>query len=203
VYLFDASARVRLPKSAEGGSADGEEGTAGSEPRAKKRGRVSAYESVEPVPVFDNLPFKRSTVKESGKRRPWKGLKKIIEGESYERLPIDVPTYTGIEAPPSLLPAKKYCDLTGLQAKYTDPKSKLRYYSGHEYLQVLLSKSRAPAKRSPVPDSLARYAPLSPTKEQRSVAVHALALVCMRICAWMCARPARVGKDGDDVAKVK
>jgi INO80 complex subunit C len=30
-------------------------------------------------------------------------------------------------APPSLLPAKKYCDITGLQSAYTDPRSKLRY----------------------------------------------------------------------------
>ncbi len=32
-----------------------------------------------------------------------------------------------IEAPPSIYPAKKYCDLTGQPARYTDPKSKLRY----------------------------------------------------------------------------
>jgi len=32
-----------------------------------------------------------------------------------------------IEAPPSTYPAKKYCDLTGLPARYTDPKTKLRY----------------------------------------------------------------------------
>jgi INO80 complex subunit C len=30
-------------------------------------------------------------------------------------------------APPSLLPAKKYCDITGLHANYTDPRTKLRY----------------------------------------------------------------------------
>ena len=48
--------------------------------------------------------------------------------------------YTGIEAPPSLLPAKKYCDLTGLEAKYTDPKSKLRYFSATEYAQVRLAR---------------------------------------------------------------
>ena len=47
-----------------------------------------------------------------------------------------MPTYTGIEAPPSLVPSKKYCDLTGLEAKYTDPKTRLRYFSGHEYLQI-------------------------------------------------------------------
>ena len=30
-------------------------------------------------------------------------------------------------APPSLLPNKKYCDITGLHASYTDPRTKLRY----------------------------------------------------------------------------
>ena len=30
-------------------------------------------------------------------------------------------------APPSLLPLKKYCDITGLHANYTDPRTKLRY----------------------------------------------------------------------------
>ena len=32
-----------------------------------------------------------------------------------------------IEAPPSTYPAKKFCDLTGQPARYTDPKTKLRY----------------------------------------------------------------------------
>lgn len=33
------------------------------------------------------------------------------------------------EAPPSLRPPKKYCDVTGLEAPYTDPKSRLRYHN--------------------------------------------------------------------------
>ncbi|CAI5470139.1 unnamed protein product [Closterium sp. Yama58-4] len=36
-------------------------------------------------------------------------------------------SYVTIEAPPSMYPAKKYCDITGLEAPYTDPHSKLRY----------------------------------------------------------------------------
>ena len=32
-----------------------------------------------------------------------------------------------VEAPPSAYPAKKFCDLTGQPARYTDPKTKLRY----------------------------------------------------------------------------
>lgn len=39
-------------------------------------------------------------------------------------------TYTNIESAPSLNPAqqKPYCDITGLPAAYTDPKTRLRYY---------------------------------------------------------------------------
>ncbi|WWD17385.1 hypothetical protein CI109_101826 [Kwoniella shandongensis] len=44
----------------------------------------------------------------------WKPTKEII-------------TYHTPTAPPSLLPAKKYCDITGLHASYTDPKTRLRY----------------------------------------------------------------------------
>ncbi|SJX64716.1 uncharacterized protein SRS1_15533 [Sporisorium reilianum f. sp. reilianum] len=45
----------------------------------------------------------------------------------------DIPTYYSVEAPPSLRPAKKYCDVTGLIAPYTDPKSGLRYHSVEVY----------------------------------------------------------------------
>lgn len=47
---------------------------------------------------------------------------------------------TSVEAPPSLLPAKRYCDVTGLQVRlmltqalYTDPKTRLRYHSAEIY----------------------------------------------------------------------
>ncbi|TXT13789.1 hypothetical protein VHUM_01156 [Vanrija humicola] len=45
-----------------------------------------------------------------------------IDGLGEEVIHHHTPT-----APPSLLPAKKYCDITGLQAAYTDPRTKLRY----------------------------------------------------------------------------
>ena len=40
-------------------------------------------------------------------------------------------TYSNIESAPSLHPAhqKHYCDITGLPAPYTDPKSRLRYHN--------------------------------------------------------------------------
>jgi INO80 complex subunit C len=38
-------------------------------------------------------------------------------------------TYTNIESAPSLAHAKHYCDITGLPAPYTDPKTRLRYHN--------------------------------------------------------------------------
>ena len=40
-------------------------------------------------------------------------------------------TYTNIESAPSLHPSsqRRYCDVTGLSAPYTDPKSRLRYHN--------------------------------------------------------------------------
>ncbi|KAI4206812.1 MAG: hypothetical protein LQ346_000874 [Caloplaca aetnensis] len=44
-------------------------------------------------------------------------------------------TYTNIESAPSLHPAhqKHYCDVTGLPAPYTDPKTRLRYCNKEVY----------------------------------------------------------------------
>jgi INO80 complex subunit C len=38
-------------------------------------------------------------------------------------------TYTNIESAPSLAPQRRYCDITGLAAPYTDPKTRLRYHN--------------------------------------------------------------------------
>ncbi|GAA5820446.1 hypothetical protein JCM11251_005631 [Rhodosporidiobolus azoricus] len=53
--------------------------------------------------------------------------------EAFQRVMEDVVSYATIEAPPSLLPQKRYCDVTGLEAKYTDPKSTLRYHNPEVY----------------------------------------------------------------------
>ncbi|KAF5309393.1 hypothetical protein D9619_012298 [Psilocybe cf. subviscida] len=45
----------------------------------------------------------------------------------------EVPTYTSIEAPPSLIPHKHLCDITGLEAPYTDPATGLRYHDKSVY----------------------------------------------------------------------
>ncbi|GAB7364551.1 hypothetical protein MBLNU230_g5358t1 [Neophaeotheca triangularis] len=45
-------------------------------------------------------------------------------------------TYTSIAAAPSLKPKKKYCDITGLPAKYKDPKTGLYYCNAEVYAVI-------------------------------------------------------------------
>ncbi|EON64615.1 hypothetical protein W97_03848 [Coniosporium apollinis CBS 100218] len=47
-------------------------------------------------------------------------------------------TYTNIESAPSLHPSsqKRYCDITGLSAPYTDPKSRLRYHDKEVFAAI-------------------------------------------------------------------
>lgn len=49
-----------------------------------------------------------------------------------------VVTYTNIESAPSLHPGQQrhYCDVTGLPARYTDPKTRLRYHNKEVFAVV-------------------------------------------------------------------
>ena len=47
---------------------------------------------------------------------------------------------------PSLLPAKKYCDITGLPAKYVDPRLKL-YYADSKTYQFICTLSEDNVKQ--------------------------------------------------------
>ncbi|KAG7090981.1 hypothetical protein E1B28_010048 [Marasmius oreades] len=55
-----------------------------------------------------------------------------IDGEPEE----EIPTYTSIEASPSFLPQKHWCDITGLEAPYTDPTTGLRYHDKNVYALI-------------------------------------------------------------------
>lgn len=59
-----------------------------------------------------------------------------------------VATYTNIESAPSLHPAhqKPYCDITGLPAPYTDPKTRLRYHN-KEVFDVVRSLPQGVAEK--------------------------------------------------------
>ncbi|ORX59061.1 hypothetical protein BCR36DRAFT_342771 [Piromyces finnis] len=79
-------------------------------------------------------PFKNAKYSTPKK---YKLLKQILMMDRNKTdVPIDAPLYMNIEAPPSVYPRKKYCDITGLKAIYTDPKSGLRYYDSTVYKYI-------------------------------------------------------------------
>ncbi len=64
-----------------------------------------------------------------------KGLKALALAEQGSSLPFH---YMTIEAPQSLKPAKKYCDLTGFETRYMDKATGLLYHD-----RYVLSKVKA------------------------------------------------------------
>eukprot|EP00164_Ancoracysta_twista_P001658 GFYU01002177.1.p1 GENE.GFYU01002177.1~~GFYU01002177.1.p1 ORF type:complete len:124 (-),score=16.49 GFYU01002177.1:50-388(-) len=81
-----------------------------------------------------DLPFKNKKWKQ--KRPQTKNMKQILAQEKFHLLPVNVPTYENIEAAISIYPPKKYCDLTGFPAKYTDARSGLRYSNKSQYIFI-------------------------------------------------------------------
>ncbi|XP_069476650.1 INO80 complex subunit C [Ambystoma mexicanum] len=87
------------------------------------------------------LPFKDPNFIHSGiggaaagkKNRTWKNLKQVLASERALPWQLNDPNYFSIDAPPSVKPAKKYSDISGLPANYTDPQSKLRYSTIEEF----------------------------------------------------------------------
>ncbi|KAF9268577.1 hypothetical protein L218DRAFT_917443 [Marasmius fiardii PR-910] len=63
-------------------------------------------------------------------------LQEKAEGGNMDDAEEEIPTYTSIEAPPSFLPQKHWCDITGLEAPYTDPTTGLRYHDKNVYALI-------------------------------------------------------------------
>lgn len=90
------------------------------------------------------LPFKDPNFVHSGhggavagkKNRTWKNLKQILASERALPWQLNDPNYFSIDAPPSFKPAKKYSDVSGLLANYTDPQSKLRFSTIEEFSYI-------------------------------------------------------------------
>ncbi|XP_016139072.1 INO80 complex subunit C [Sinocyclocheilus grahami] len=70
------------------------------------------------------------------KNRTWKNLKQILAAEKALPWKITDPNYCSIDAPPSMKPAKKYSDISGLLANYTDPQTKLHFASTEEFSYI-------------------------------------------------------------------
>jgi len=104
----------------------------------------------QPNPLLDPLdttphprPFKSPTWK-PGHRRP-KPLKQLLTLTTTTTTTANTntnttaqATYANIESAPSLHPAnaRKWCDVTGLPARYTDPKTRLRYVDREVYAVI-------------------------------------------------------------------
>ncbi|XP_034553717.1 INO80 complex subunit C [Notolabrus celidotus] len=113
---------------------------------------VGTVDSAPPVPAEPTAkppPFKDPIFMHSGiggaaagkKNRTWKNLKQILALERTLPWKLNDPNYYNIDAPPSLLPTKKYSDISGLPANYTDPQSKLRFTSSEEFSYIRLLPS--------------------------------------------------------------
>ncbi|KAL4617072.1 INO80 complex subunit C [Arapaima gigas] len=116
------------------------------EPRATSSSDPSATAAVESGTAPKPQPFKDPNFVHSGiggaaagkKNRAWKNLKQILAVERTLPWQLNDPTYYNIDAPPSLKPAKKYSDISGLPASYTDPQTKLRFASSEEFAYIRL-----------------------------------------------------------------
>lgn len=72
----------------------------------------------------------------AGKNRTWKNLKRILASESPLPWQLKDPNYFLVGAPSSFEPAKKYSDVSGLLANYTDPQIKLRFSTIEEFSNI-------------------------------------------------------------------
>ncbi|KAI0683165.1 hypothetical protein BC835DRAFT_773010 [Cytidiella melzeri] len=72
---------------------------------------------------------------ERERRRQEREQKMEVDGQAAadDTAEEDLPTYSSIESPPSFLPQRKYCDITGLEGPYTDPATGLRYHDKSIY----------------------------------------------------------------------
>lgn len=109
-------------------------GTADSAPTA-------STESTAKPPPFKDPSFMHSGIGGAAagkKNRTWKNLKQILALERTLPWKLNDPNYYNIDAPPSLKPTKKYSDISGLPANYTDPQTKLRFTSSEEFSYIRL-----------------------------------------------------------------
>ncbi|XP_060906530.1 INO80 complex subunit C [Labrus mixtus] len=112
----------------------------------KTTGAVDSSPAVPTESTAKPPPFKDPAFTHSGiggaaagkKNRTWKNLKQILALERTLPWKLNDPNYYNIEAPPSLLPTKKYSDISGLPANYTDPQTKLRFTSSEEFSYIRL-----------------------------------------------------------------
>ncbi|KAM3164253.1 hypothetical protein ACU8KH_01155 [Lachancea thermotolerans] len=101
--------------------------------------RIEFLREVAASNSTDGLHLKRASWKKPHRRH--KATRQLVTDE-WKRLsstPSEANrlTYFNVEAPPSIYPAKKYCDITGLKASYRAPGNGLRFYNSEVYSLVI------------------------------------------------------------------
>ncbi|RWR91939.1 INO80 complex subunit C [Cinnamomum micranthum f. kanehirae] len=89
-----------------------------------------------PVLSFKRIQMSEKYPKGHARGRHWKHLKQILQAENYQTYPANEPNYINIESPPSMYPSKKFCDITGFEAPYMDPRTSLRYAHAEVFKRV-------------------------------------------------------------------
>ncbi|KAI0079153.1 hypothetical protein K474DRAFT_1659448 [Panus rudis PR-1116 ss-1] len=83
---------------------------------------------------------------ERERRRQEREERMDVDGQGIDNTPEEeIPTYSSIEAPPSVLPPRRFCDITGLEGPYTDPATGLRYHDKSIY-EIIKGLSTSAAK---------------------------------------------------------
>ncbi|KAK8958345.1 hypothetical protein KSP40_PGU012655 [Platanthera guangdongensis] len=114
---------------------------------------VSSEMLLSPIFSFKKVQMGDKYPKGQARGRHWKHLKQILQAENFQAYANGKPNYLNIEAPPSAYPSKKFCDITGFEAPYVDPRTTLRYANPeifkrirmlpNEYVQRYLSLRNA------------------------------------------------------------
>ncbi|XP_015263746.1 PREDICTED: INO80 complex subunit C [Gekko japonicus] len=138
--------RVAAP----GGGTPGLGSQSASAEKGSENKMVPADASMGPAETSAKLlPFKAPSFTHSSiggaaagkKNRTWKNLKQILASERALPWQLNDPSYFSIDAPPCFKPAKKYSDISGLPASYTDPQSKLRFSTIEEFAYIRMLPS--------------------------------------------------------------
>ncbi|XP_077551035.1 uncharacterized protein LOC144164385 [Haemaphysalis longicornis] len=102
-------------------------------PSTSKEPTPSSKQQQQPLASTPSTSTSQGATTARSKPRVWKSLKQVVTAERLQP-----GAYAALEAAPSVRPWRKYSDLSGLEAPYTDPKTKLRYADRHEYARLRL-----------------------------------------------------------------
>jgi hypothetical protein len=104
------------------------------EQRPHLQHNMAALDPISAASMHGTIMTFKSSSYERPKPKPLKQM--LMQHSAAPPANVNAPTFTNIEATPSLLPAKRYCDITGLPSNYCDPVTKARYYNQEVFEKV-------------------------------------------------------------------